>query len=57
MLDNLIFSRYFFQRVSDCKLLDFGVRSDHSAIQVTFKVTPIKFKVNDRIQTSIYYWI
>ena len=57
MLDNLIFSRYFFQRVSDCKLLDFGVRSDHSAIQVTFKVTPIKLKVNDRIQTSIYYWI
>ena len=46
MLDNFVCSEKFFKRVKDCKVVSTGVRSDHSAIQVTFKLTSIKFKVN-----------
>ena len=45
-LDNFICSRPFFCRVKDCKWVNIGMRSDHTAILTSFKLTAIKFKVN-----------
>ena len=45
MLDNFICSESFFKCVRDCKVSNIGVRSDHLAVIVSFKITAIKFKV------------
>ena len=48
MLENYICSESFFKRVHDCKVSNIGVRSDHSAVIVCFKITVIKFKVKEK---------
>ena len=53
MMDNFICSQPFFSRVKDCIVVNIGMRSDHTAILTSFKLTVIKFKVNDRIVAHI----
>ena len=53
MLDTFICSRSFFRRVKDCKVVNIGMRSDHAAVQTTFKITAIKFKVIEKVVTQI----
>ena len=48
MLDNFICSESFLKHVRDCKVNNIGVRSDHSAVIVSFKITAIKFKVKEK---------
>ena len=55
MLDNFICSRPFFRRVKDCKVFNIGMRSDHTAILTSFKITVIKFKVNEKLVSHIYW--
>ena len=43
----------FFKRVCDCKVSNIGVRSDHSAVIVSFIITAIKFKVKGKINKII----
>ena len=45
-LDNFISSFVFFKQISDCKVTKLGVRSDHAAISVKFRLTAIKFNNN-----------
>ena len=42
-LDNFISCPGFFKRISDCKVTTLGVRSNHAAIKVKFRLTDIKF--------------
>ena len=37
----------------DCKVSNIGVRSDHSAVIVSFKITAIKLKVKEKINKII----
>ena len=37
----------------DCKVSNIGVRSDHSAVIVIFRITAIKFKVKGKINKII----
>ena len=37
----------------DCKVSNIGVRSDHSAVIVSFRITVIKFKVKGKINKII----
>ena len=37
----------------DCKVSNIGVRSDHSAVIVSFRITAIKFKVKGKINKII----
>ena len=53
ILDNFIFSRQFFRRVKDCKVVNIGMRRDHTSILTSFKLTSIKFKVNEKIVSHI----
>ena len=53
MLNNFICSESFFKRVRDCKVKNIGVRSDHSAVIVSFRITAIKFKVKEKIKKII----
>ena len=53
MLENFICSESFLKRVRDCKVSNIGVRSDHSAVIVSFKITAIKFKVKEKINKII----
>ena len=53
MLDNFICSESLFKRVRDCKVSNMGVRSDHSAVMVCFKITVIKFKAKEKINKMI----
>ena len=39
----------------DCKVSNIGVRSDHSAVIVCFKITAIKFKVKEKINKIIVW--
>ena len=39
----------------DCKVSNIGVRSDHSAVIVSFRITAIKFKVKGKINKIIYW--
>ena len=39
--------------MSDCKVSNIDVRSDHSAVIVCFKITAIKFKVKEKIDRII----
>ena len=55
MLDNFICSESFFKRVRDCKVSNIGVRGDHLAVIVCFKITAIKFKVKGKINKIIYW--
>ena len=48
MLDNFICSETFLKRVHNCKVSNIGVRSDHSAVIVSFRITAIKFKVKEK---------
>ena len=45
MLDNFICCNKFFKRVTDCKVVTTGARSDHSPIQEKFKLTAIKLNI------------
>ena len=49
MLYKFISSRTFFYQVNDCKLVNIRMRSDHTAILTTFKITVIKFKVTEKL--------
>ena len=49
MLDNFICSRPFFCWVKDWKLVNIGMRSNHTAILTTFIFTSIKFKMTENI--------
>ena len=53
MLEKFICSDSFFKRVRDCKVSNIGVRSDHSEVIVSFKITAIKFKVKEKINKII----
>ena len=53
MLDNFIFSQPLFRQVKDCKVVNIGMRSDHKVIISSFKLTAIKFKVNEKIVAHI----
>ena len=48
ILDNFICSESFLKRVRDCKVSNIGVRSDHSTVIVSFKITAIKLKVKEK---------
>ena len=45
MLDNFICCNDFFKHVIDCKVVKTGARSDHSPIQVKFKLMAIKLNM------------
>ena len=53
MLDNFICSESFFKRMGGCKVSNLGVRSDHLAVIVSFRITSIKFKVKEKINKVI----
>ena len=53
MLENFICYEIFFKPVRDCKVRNIGVRSDHSAVIVSFRITAIKFKVKETIKKII----
>ena len=53
MLDNFIFSWPFFHQVKDCKVVNIGMRSDHTAILTSLKLIAIKFKANEKIVAHI----
>ena len=55
MLDNFITCSSFFKRTKDCKVIKFGVRSDHAAIKIQFRLTAMKFS-NDLDDITIIYW-
>ena len=43
MLENFITCSSFSKRTKECKVIKFGVRSDHAAIKVQFFLTAMKF--------------
>ena len=49
MLGNFIFSRPFFYQVKYCKVVNIGMRRDHTAILTALKTTAIKFKVTEKV--------
>ena len=53
MLDKFICSQPLFRRVKDCKLVYIGMRSNHTTIPTSFKLTAIKFKLNDKLVVHI----
>ena len=53
MLNNFICVGSFFLRVSDWKLFNIGTFSNHSAVQVKFQITAIKFKVKENIKSQV----
>ena len=55
MVDNFICSQKFFFQVKYYKVVNIGIRSDHTAVQTNFKITEIKFKLTDNIVTYIYW--
>ena len=55
MLDNFISCPVFFKRISNCKVTTLGVRSDHAAIKVKFRLTAIKFN-NEQDNIDIIDW-
>ena len=55
MLDNFICSQPFFRQVKDCKVVNIGMHSNHTAILNSFKLTAIKFKVNEKIAAHIVW--
>ena len=55
MLDNFICCNEFFKRVTDCKVVKTGARSDHSPIQVKFKLTAIRLDLT-KSDTTIIDW-
>ena len=46
MFDNIICYNDFFKRVTDCKTVGSGIKSYHSDISVTFKLTHIKLNIS-----------
>ena len=48
-LDNFIFSQPFFRWVKYFKVVNIGMRSNHTFILPTFKITAIKSKVNEKV--------
>ena len=53
MLDNFICSQPFFCQAKDFKLVNTGIRSGHTAILTSFKITPIKFKLTEKVVAQI----
>ena len=53
MLDNFICSENFFKRMHNCKVSNIGVRSDHSAVIVSFIITAVKFKEKEKINKIV----
>ena len=53
MLDNFICYRPFFCRVKDCKVVNKGMRSNHTAILTIFKILVIKLKLNEKVVANI----
>ena len=49
MLGNFICSKPFLHRVKDCRVVNIGMCSNHTAILTTFKITAIKFKVTEKV--------
>ena len=52
-LDNFICSRPLFRQVKYCKVVNIGMRSDHTSILTSFKITAIKFKVKEKLVAHI----
>ena len=53
VIDNFICYRKLLCRVKDCKLVNTGMHSDHKSILTSFKITEIKFKVNEKVLAHI----
>ena len=57
MLDKFICYRPFFRKAKDCKVVNIVMRSDHTAILTSFKITAIRFKVNEKVVAQINWKI
>ena len=55
MFDNFISCDRFFKRISDCKIVDYGIKSDHSAVLIKFRITAIKF-INTQKEITVTDW-
>ena len=53
MIDNFICSWPFSRQVKDCKVVNIGIRIDHTAILTSFKITAIRFKVTEEVVAHI----
>ena len=53
ILEIFICYQPFFCRVKDCKVVNIEMRSEHTSISTSFKLTAIKFKVNEKIAARI----
>ena len=53
ILDNFICSQPLFYQVKYCKLVNIGMHIDHTVILTSFKLTAIKFKVNEKVVVHI----
>ena len=53
IMDNFICSWPFFRRVKYCKVVNIVIHSYHTSILTSFKLTAIKFKVNEKIVAHI----
>ena len=55
MLDNFVCCDQLFKKISGYKVTKLGVRSDHTAIVITFRLTSIKFN-NDQQYSTVIDW-
>ena len=55
ILDNFICCDKFLKRVTDCKVVTTGARSDHSTIQEKIKLTAIKYNI-PKEETIVIGW-
>ena len=53
MLDKFICSWTFFSQVKEFKVVNIGMRSNHTAILTTFKITVIKLKATKKVVPEI----
>ena len=53
MIDNFICSQTLFRWVKGYELVNIGMRRDHKEILTIFKLTSIKFKVNENVVAHI----
>ena len=55
MHDLFVLSNNLHKRVRDCKVVEDGIESDHSAVQIKLALTSIKFKEQD-VSRGIIDW-
>ena len=55
ILDNFICYWPFFRQFKCCRVVNIGMHSDHTVILTSFKLTTIKFKVNEKVVDYIYW--